>query len=54
MSSNDDHSDQDPVANLTMQPAKSILKPAKSTDEPVHDSADVSSTAGMTRSESKR
>ena len=54
MSSNVDHPEQDPVANLTMQPAKSILKPAKSIDDPAHDPADASSTAGMTRSESKR
>ena len=58
MSSNDEHEEHDPVANLHMQPGKGILKAARSIDDPVqdahHDAANASSTTGMTRSESKR
>jgi len=56
MSSNIDNEDHDPVANLNMQPAKGILKSAKSLDDPRQDvipDTNSCSTTGMTRSESK-
>jgi protein phosphatase inhibitor 2 len=56
MSSNIDHEEYDPVANLHMQPVKGILKSTKSTDEPGHDVLHETNhclTSGMTRSESK-
>lgn len=62
MSSTTEHEEHDPVANLHLQPAKGILKVARSVDDAVQDahqdsaaaSANASSTTGMTRSESKR
>ncbi len=57
MSSNIDHEEYDPVANLHMQPAKGILKSTKSFDDPgqdVNHETNHCSTTGMTRSESKR
>lgn len=52
---------QDPVAKLTLQPTRSILKSSKSIDEARLDhgaytdsSLGHSSVSGMTRSESKR
>lgn len=57
MSSNIDHEEHDPVANLNMQPARGILKSTKSMDDPSQDTprdTNHSTTAGMTRSESKR
>jgi len=56
MSSNIDHEEFDPVANLHMQPAKGILKSAKSIDDAKQDvlhETNSSPTSGMTRSESK-
>lgn len=57
MSSNIDNEEYDPVANLTMQPAKGILKSTKSIDDPGQDVIQGTNncpTTGMTRSESKR
>ncbi len=57
MSSHIDNEEYDPVANLHMQPAKGILKSAKSVDDPGHDvlpQINNCSTIGMTRSESKK
>ncbi len=57
MSSNVDHAEYDPVANLHMQPVKGILKSTKSTEESGQDGLSETnhcSTSGMTRSESKR
>jgi hypothetical protein len=57
MSSNIDHEEYDPVANLHMQPVKGILKSTRSTDDPGQDvlsETNHCSTSGMTRSESKR
>lgn len=61
MSSNIENEEHDPVANLSMQPAKSILKSKKSIDdirpdlvhETIVQSTDPYPTSGMTRSESK-
>jgi len=56
MSSNIDHEEFDPVANLHMQPAKGILKSTKSIDDAKQDvlhETNSSPTSGMTRSESK-
>lgn len=62
MSSHTDHDTHDPVANLHMQPARSILKSKKSIDDSKQDvlhettlpSVNNCPTTGMTRSESKR
>ena len=61
MSSNINHEEHDPTANLTMQPVRGILKTSKSTDQSQSDgteemtsSSNNYQTTGMTRSESKR
>ncbi|CAF1529404.1 unnamed protein product [Adineta steineri] len=56
MSSSIDNEEHDPVANLTMLPVRSILKPTKSIDESqLENKQDTTlySTTGMKRSESK-
>ena len=53
MSAHNNHEDYDPVANLNMQPAKSILKSMRSIDDPGQD-VPPETNYGMTRSESKR
>ena len=53
MSAHNNHEDYNPVANLNMQPAKSILKSTKSIDEPGQEVL-PETNHGMTRSESKR
>lgn len=61
MSVNIINEEHDPVANLTMQPTRGILKTSKSIDQTQSDnnedmisSADNYPITGMTRSESKR
>lgn len=53
MSAHNNHEEYDPVANLHMQPARSILKSTRSTDDPGQDVL-PETNHGMTRSESKR
>jgi hypothetical protein len=61
MSTNINHEEHDPAANLTMQPVRGILKTSKSIDqtqlennEEMTSSSNDVPTTGMTRSESKR
>jgi len=57
MSSHINTEEHDPVANLTMLPARSILKTSKSIDTgrlEKHQEMTSYSTTGMTRSDSKK
>lgn len=54
MSAHNNHEEYDPVANLHMQPAKSILKSTKSIDDAAAQDILPETNHGMTRSESKR